>query len=90
MRELVCSFGGVPFAVRFVSNEQITRLAGEPVDGCVVHEKRSIFINRGLREGLLRDTLIHEALHAACPYLAEDTVGTVATEVGELLRRTGF
>jgi len=36
------------------------------------------------------DTIVHEALHAACPYLDETTVDGVASDIAKLLWRTGW
>ncbi len=36
------------------------------------------------------DTLLHEGLHACCPYLTDDVVEQTATELKDLLIAMGF
>jgi hypothetical protein len=36
------------------------------------------------------DWIIHESLHACCPYLAEDAVDKTATSIARLLWRLGW
>jgi len=36
------------------------------------------------------DTIIHEAMHAACPYLAEEAITSASTDISRLLWRMGW
>ncbi len=44
-------------------------------------ETRTISICSAIRERKLVDTVIHEALHASAPYLAEPEVERIATDL---------
>lgn len=43
-----------------------------------------------LKDELLLDTLIHEALHACCPWMAEYAIQMMATEIARYLWRLGY
>lgn len=54
-------------------------------------DKREIVIsNETKKAGLDRDTLIHEALHKMMPFLSEESVNHVATELDNILDACGY
>ncbi len=50
----------------------------------------TLCISYQTKERLRLDTIIHECLHAFCPYLHEDFVATIATDLCNVLWRLGY
>ena len=53
------------------------------------HDRRRISVEPNAAPAMMLDTLIHEGLHACCPYLSEEVVGVTATELKDMLLAEG-
>lgn len=60
------------------------------LSGWADFDTREIFVDSGLRGWAAVDTAIHEALHAALPWLPEDHIAEAATAAVDVLRALGF
>jgi hypothetical protein len=58
--------------------------------GCCTYKSRTLHIPYDGESLADLDTIIHEALHAAMPYLDEPTINASATEVAKLLWKLGW
>lgn len=75
---------GPCWTLRIVKREP--KVDGHPVWGYCDSDKREIVIHAAAAEhGLARETLIHEALHRACPFFSEEAVDHLAKELDGLL-----
>lgn len=54
------------------------------------YTKHILRILRGQTEAERLDTVVHEALHAACPFLDEHAVNQAATDIAGLLWKMGY
>lgn len=75
---------GQPWTVRFVTRRDIARGTWGDCNG----EKRIIRVRRDLSSVNFLDTLIHESLHGLAPYLDEDAVCDIATQLATILLST--
>lgn len=57
---------------------------------CCIHEKREIIVRKGTPPTTLLTLLLHEALHAALPYVREWKIEETTTSLVETLARAGL
>jgi hypothetical protein len=87
--DFTATLGGVPWQIRFV------RRGHEKVPECwgmCYWDAREIYVRYDLSRETVRDTLIHEMLHATCRllFVAEEWVTHTATEINTGLERAGL
>jgi hypothetical protein len=66
------------------------KLGREKAAGLAYKEDRVIYIDPGQRGFTLLDTIIHEIIHCQQPDLSEEAVSEFATEMADLLWKSGF
>lgn len=74
--------------IRFVKSKDIPADRFGDSDGTLAAPQ--IRVRRSLRGQQMLDTIIHEALHASRPELAEEAVTQTATDVARLLWKIGY
>lgn len=77
-------FSGIEYEV------EATDILGVTDSHKYIESKKSILINKKLRGRALLDVLIHEAIHAMAPYLAEEAVEEMGTDISNFLWKCGY
>lgn len=89
---------GVRWAIRFSSHKYFLdhkaysdpEKSEESLDGYILHDKKKIWISTDTKGVERLETIIHEALHAACPWMREWLVLSFSKDMARLLWRLGY